>query len=119
MDSLHVLRFPFSGLLENTVAEIIIEKEQNNLEVFFTQKELAERWRVTEATIKNIRDSGGISYFFPPKSSRVLYPIEEVIRIEVEQLVLSQKEDNTLKQQYESKMKKPVVSSNSDKKWEI
>ena len=40
MDSLHVLRFPFSGLLENTVAEILIEKEQNNLEVFFTQKEL-------------------------------------------------------------------------------
>ncbi len=101
------------------MAEIKVEQEQNNTGVFFTQSELAERWRVTEATIKNIRDNGGISYFLPPKSSRILYPVEEVIRIEAEQLKLNKKEKNTLKKQFDSKMKKPVVSSNSDKKWEI
>ena len=101
------------------MAEIIVEQEQNNTEVFFTQKELAERWKVSEGTLKKIRDNGGISYFFPPNSRRVLYPVEEVIRIEANQLVLNKKEKNTLKKQFDSKMKKPVVSSNSDKKWEI
>ncbi|MFN2353956.1 MAG: hypothetical protein ABR512_05455 [Desulfopila sp.] len=37
------------------MAEIILEQEQENLKVFLTQKKLAQRWRVTEATIKNIR----------------------------------------------------------------
>lgn len=101
------------------MAKIIVGQEHNNTEVFFTQKELAERWRVTESTIKKIRDNGGISYFFPPNSSRVLYPKSEVIRVEREHLVQNKKEKNTLKKQFDSKMKKPVVSSNSDKKWEI
>ena len=101
------------------MAKLTPEQLENNTEIFFTQKELAERWRVTEATIKNIRDKGGISHFFLPNSSRVLYPIEEVIRIETEHLVLNKKENNTLREQFDSKMKKPVVSSNSNKKWEI
>ncbi len=76
--------------------EITLEQFKNNTEVFFTQSELAERWRVTEATIKNIRDKGGISHFFLPNSSRVLYPIEEVIRIEIEHLILNKKENSNI-----------------------
>ena len=101
------------------MANITVGQEQDNTEVYFTQGELAKRWRVTEATIKSIRDNGGISHFFPPNSTRVLYPVEEVFRVEAEHLVLNKKEENTLRKQFDSKMKKPVVSSNSDKKWEI
>lgn len=93
--------------------------KRNDDDVYFTQKELAQRWRVSEATIKNIRDNGGISYFFPPNSSRVLYPRDEIIAVEQNKLNLTSKEDLTLKKNTEFKMKKPVVSSNSDKKWEI
>ena len=59
-------------------------KQNNNKDVvvYFTQKELAQRWRISESTVKSIRDRGEIPYFFPPNSSRVLYPREEILTIE-------------------------------------
>ena len=101
------------------MAEIIIGKEQNNLEVFFTQKELAELWRVTEATIKNIRDSGGISHFFPPNSSRVLYPKEEILMIERERLISNNKESKRRIKSDEKMVKKPVSPTDSNMEWRI
>ncbi len=101
------------------MANEVKPKKNKNDVVYFTQKELADRWRVTQATIKNIRDKGSIPYFFPPNSSRVLYPRDEIMNIEQSELNLTRKEDCTLKKHTEFKMKKPVVSANSNKKWEI
>ncbi len=101
------------------MAEIIVEQEQNNTEVYFTQGELAKRWRVTEATIKSIRETGGVSFFIPPNSSRVLYPVEEVIRIEANQLVLNKKEKQQQKEPVVNKRIKPVNPTNSKQEWRI
>lgn len=94
-------------------------KEVDDVVVYFTQKELAQRWRVSEATIKKIRDEGGIPYFLPPNSTRVLYPRHEVVEIEHNPINYTRKEVLLTKTHIKSKMKKPVVSSKSQKKWEI
>jgi ABC-type microcin C transport system duplicated ATPase subunit YejF len=96
-------------------------KQNNKIDVvYFTQKELAQRWRITEATVKSIRDRGDIPYFFPPSSSRVLYPREEILTIEREQLNCNDKEEE--RQQKESavnKRIKPVNPTNSKQEWRI
>ena len=79
-----------------------VKKNNNNEVVYYTQKELAQRWRITQATVKSIRDRGEIPYFFPPNSSRVLYPREEILTIEQEQLRSTNKEKR--------QQKKPVVN---------
>jgi len=99
-----------------------INKEiQNNIdnEVYFTQKELAQRWRVTEATIKNIRDIGGIPFFLPPNSSRVLYPIGDIVELEQEGLTSTNKEERKRKKPTESKRNKPVNPTKSTMEWRI
>ena len=96
----------------------VIHKEKSK-DVYFTQKELAKRWRVTESTIKSIRDNGGLSYFFPPTSSRVLYPISEVVRIEKELLISNKKEVRKRKEQAVTKREQPVISKNSSREWRI
>jgi hypothetical protein len=101
------------------VADNKTKQEDNSRDVYFTQKELAKRWRVTESTIKSIRDNGGISYFFPPNSSRVLYPRNEVVRIERELLVSNKKEVRKRKEQSVNKREKPVISENSSREWRI
>ena len=101
------------------MAESTIRQKENIKDVYFTQKELAKRWRVTEATIKNIRETGGVSYFIPPNSSRVLYPKSEVIRVEKEQLVQKNKEITKRKRQSVTKREKPVISENSSTEWRI
>ncbi len=95
------------------------KKNKKKEVVYFTQKELAQRWRITEATVKSIRDRGEIPYFFPPNSSRVLYPRKEILTIEQEQLRSANKEKRQQKQNTEYKMKKPVVSVQSTKEWRI
>jgi len=96
-----------------------VKQNNNNDVVFFTQKELAQRWRVTEATVKSIRDRGEIPYFFPPNSSRVLYPRKEILTIEQEQLISTNKEERQQIKFNKSKMKKPVVSAKPNKEWRI
>lgn len=94
--------------------------QKNNTDVvYFTQKELAQRWRVTEATIKNIRENGGIPFFLPPNSSRVLYPVNEIVKIEQNQLNLTTKEERKQKRPAVSKRKKSVNSTNPNKEWRI
>lgn len=94
-------------------------KQNNNDVVFFTQKELAQRWRVTEATVKSIRDRGEIPYFFPPNSSRVLYPRKEILTIEQEQLHSTKKEERQQKKTAISKRKQPVNPTKSKQEWRI
>lgn len=87
--------------------------------VYWTQKELAIRWRVSESTVKSYRDNGDIPFFSPPGSSRVLYPKDDILTIEADNLTLRKKEEYLQKQPVVIKRKKPVVSSKSTKKWRI
>lgn len=96
-----------------------VKQKNNNDVVYFTQKELAQRWRVTEATIKSIRDRGEIPYFSPPNSSRVLYPREEILTIEQEQLRSTNKEKRQQKNTAISKRKQPVNPTKSKQEWRI
>ena len=49
---------------------------------YLTQKELAQRWRVSQSTIINWREKGEIPYFRVPYSSRILYPEEQIEALE-------------------------------------
>ncbi len=96
-----------------------VKNNDNNDVVYFTQKELAQRWRITQATVKSIRDRGEIPYFFPPNSSRVLYPREEILTIEQEQLRSTNKEKRQQKTPVVNKRMKPVSPTDSNKEWRI
>jgi hypothetical protein len=85
---------------------------------YFTQSELAERWRITESTVKNFRDRGQLPYFRLPGSSRVVYPLDNIK--ELERLhTTPAKEVDKERQRTEIKRKKPDVSATSRKKWRI
>ncbi len=94
-------------------------KIKKNDRVFYTQKELSKRWRLSEATIKKLREKGHIPCFFPPGSSRVLYPVDGVIQIEQEKKNQNQKEIKHRKKRPETNVKKPVSPAESCKEWRI
>ena len=96
-----------------------VKQNNKNDVTYFTQKELAQRWRITEATVKSIRDRGDIPYFFPPNSSRILYPVKQIIKIENDLLACKNKEDQKSRKLPETKVKKPVNPAKSDKEWRI
>jgi len=79
--------------------------------VFLTQSELAQRWRVTQSSIKNWRERGQLCYFQLPGSSRVLYPIEAVEEIEKEVMQRERKA--------EIRREKPGMSSKPKEEWRI
>ena len=85
---------------------------------FLTQSELAERWRMTESTIKNLRDRGHISYFRLPGSSRVLYPADVVKELERLHTVPG-KEVDKKRQRTEITRKRPDISATSRKEYRI
>jgi len=86
-------------------------------EKYYTQSELAKLWRVKESTIKNLRDKGHLPYFRLPGSTRILYPIAEILKIEATHLK-NQGGNSTLTQP-ERERKNSVISTKSHKKWEI
>jgi excisionase family DNA binding protein len=49
--------------------------------MFYTQKELANLLRVTEATITRWRQKGRLVYVRLPDADRVLYPKEEIDKL--------------------------------------
>ena len=85
---------------------------------YLTQSELAERWRLTQSSIKNLRDRGQLPYFRLPGSSRVLYAAEAVEELERLHTTLA-KEVDKKKQHTEIKRKKPDVSATPKKEWRI
>ena len=86
--------------------------------VFLTQSELAERWRVTQSSIKNWRERGQLCYFQLPGSSRVLYPIEAVEEIE-RKFTKPTKEVMQRERKAEIKREKPGMSSKPREEWRI
>ena len=83
--------------------------------IYFTQKELAERWHCVEGTIINYRKNGMISYFQLPGSRKVLYPIDDIKRIESQNTI----KEGGDKPKAEIKRVKPCVSTPKNKEWSI
>lgn len=81
---------------------------------FYTQKELAARWHITQSSVKNNRERGLLPYFQIPGSSRVLYPVAEIERIEAENTKRPAKE---VRPKPKANRKLPEVSSTRE--WRI
>lgn len=86
---------------------------------FFTQKELAERWRVSQSTIINLRKSGRIPFFSIPGSNKILYPIEIIFEYEQKNTAMNREEFKARNEHKESRRIKPVVSTKPNKAWRI
>jgi hypothetical protein len=91
------------------------QKEQN----YFTQKELAVRWRVSQGTIINLRKAGRIPFFRVPGSSKILYPVDRILECEQHHTISTKEEQREQQQLTEIKRKKPVVSTKPQKEWRI
>jgi len=88
---------------------------EDNEKQYFTQKELANRWQCAQGTIINYRNKGIISFFQLPESTKILYPVDEIIELE---------KNNTIKKggnkpEVEVKRVKPCVSSSKNKEWRM
>lgn len=87
---------------------------ENNV-VYLTQAEVADRFRVTQSTIKNWRDNGLLKFFQAPGSRRVLYPVDAVEEFEL----LYIKEAKGVVRQKEYQRKRPEISARPEKEWKI
>lgn len=84
---------------------------------FLTQRELARRWRLTESTIKNLRDRGQLPYFRLPGSSRVLYPVANIKELEELHTIPAKEVD---KERHLKEIKrKPDVPATPKKEWRV
>lgn len=91
------------------------KKNTDYSEIYFTQKEVATRWKVTQTTLKNWRDKGVLPYFRVPSSSRILYPVRAILNIE---------ENNIHGKEVklavaEKKRERPAISTNPKRNWRI
>lgn len=89
----------------------------NELDKYFTQAEVAERFRKSEGTIINWRRDGMLSFFRPPGSRSVLYLKSEIEDIERKHTTIRKGGDR--KGKPKPTKKKPDVSTTSNKKWEV
>ena len=85
---------------------------------YLTQGELAERWRITESTVKNLRGRGQLPYFRLPGSSRVLYAVEAVEELERLHTTPAEEVDKA-RQRTEITRKKPDISATPRKEWRV
>jgi len=84
---------------------------------YLTQKEVADRFRVTPSTIKNWRDEGKLEYFQVPGSTRVLYPRKSIEGFENQHTKKAKILE--FKRPAEIQRTKPGVSSKLQKEWRI
>lgn len=81
---------------------------------YLTQSEVADRFRVTQSTVKNWREKGLLQYLRVPGSTRVLYPIITVE--ELEQQSLHQEKEVVKPKEF--KRERPGISP-KQKEWRI
>ncbi len=81
---------------------------------FYSQKELAERWNCSEATIIRKRDKGLIPVFRIDDTSKPNYPCEEIHRVEKERTTLFKGKEV----KHKPVVRKPVMSA-SKKDWRL
>jgi hypothetical protein len=92
-----------------------VQKQQNKQVKFLTQKEVADRFRVSSGTIINWREKGQLKYFRCPGSSRVLYPIVDIDEFE-QKFTKAKKE---VIRPTKIKREKPEISAKPEKEWKI
>jgi len=92
-----------------------MEVESNRNLLYLTQKEVADRFRVTQSTVKNWRVRGLLVYFQAPGSRRVLYPVIAVE--EFEQQSIRQKKG--VVRPTEIKRERPRIPAKQQKEWRV
>lgn len=92
--------------------------EDLNEKVFLKQAEMAERWGCSQGTIINYRNKGLISYFQLPESTKVLYPVSEILEIERKYTKNSSKTKGGDSKKADLKKVEPCVSA-PKKEWRI
>ena len=99
------------------MSEAAIDKAFSEELRYYTQAELAKRFRVSPSTIKNWRDQGKLEYFQPDGSSRVLYPRESVEEFERR----FTRRAKTIERRKPAEVKREVhgMSSKPQKEWRI
>jgi excisionase family DNA binding protein len=85
---------------------------------YWTQQELADRYGVSESTIKNWRDEGHLPFLRFPGSTHILYPVDAIKAVETKHTTPT-KEADSKKRTAVMKRKKPVVSTTPEKEWRI
>ena len=86
---------------------------------FYTQKELSNRWNVSEGTLINWRNQGHIPFFNLPGTAKILYPADKINEYENINTILKKEDFRAIQKQKESMRKTSVVSANTEKDWRI
>lgn len=94
------------------MADSILQKK------YLTQRELAERWRISPSSVKNWRDRGHIPYLQFPGSSRIFYPLQGILEVERQFTTPAREVVPKGIKHSEIKRKKPDVSA-TVKEWRI
>jgi hypothetical protein len=92
-----------------------MEQAVCSTKVYLTQAEVADRFRVTQSTVKNWREKGLLQYLRVPGSTRVLYPINTVEALEHQSL---HQEKEVIKPK-KIKRERPEISPKQQKVWRI
>jgi len=88
---------------------------ENRVVVYLTQKEVADRFRVAQSTVKNWRERGLLAYFRAPGSTRVLYPVTAVEQLELHSI----KREKGVVKPTEIIRKRPRVPTKPEKEWRV
>ena len=86
----------------------------NDVDVFWTQAEVAKRWKCSEANVKNLREQGQITYFVFGRSVR--YPQQDIIEFETHN---TKRRKGGVKPKAINRKRKPDVSPAPLKQWRI
>ncbi len=92
-------------------------KEELKQKELWTQKEVADYFRVVPATIKNWREQGLLSYWQAPGSSRVLFVKDDVIKFRDDN-IRNQKGGES-KAQPKPRKERPDLSATKNRKWKV
>jgi DNA-binding transcriptional MerR regulator len=92
-----------------------MEKDVCKATQYLTQREVADRFRVTQSTVKNWREKGLLRYLRVPGSSRVLYPVDSVQELEQQSL----HQEKEVVRPKEVNRERPGISPRRQKEWRI
>lgn len=92
-----------------------MEKRNGDDSRYLTQREVADKFRISQSTLKNWREKGLLKYFQAPGSSRVLYPVDAVEELE-RQSIKREKEVVALPK---IKRERPRIPARPEKEWRL
>ena len=85
---------------------------------YLTQRELAERWRISPSCVKNWRVRGHIPYLQFPGSSRIFYPLQGILEVERQFTTLAKEVVPKGIKRAEIERVEPVISS-EEEDWRV